>query len=236
MTSSVTGCSTWSRAFSSRKQKRSPSRMNSAVPAPRSRALARARRPPSPIASRRLDVERGGRGTPRAPSGGGAGWSSRARRGGRRCRACRRAAASRRAAGARRSARRRPSRLRILPSPRGCAASSASSSSSGERTTRIPRPPPPAAALTISGKPTSSGAPDWSTGTPASRGEPLGLELVAGCADGPLAAGRPRRARPLHGLGEVARSRPGSRSPGGSRRRRSRLAARDDAPPGRGST
>ena len=54
VTSSVTGCSTWMRAFSSRKQKLSSSaRMNSAVPAPYvAERRARARRPRSPIAAR----------------------------------------------------------------------------------------------------------------------------------------------------------------------------------------
>ena len=36
---------------------------------------------------------------------------------------------------------------------------------SAERTTRMPRPPPPAAALTISGKPSSPGSPDSTTGS-----------------------------------------------------------------------
>ena len=57
--------------------------------------------------------------TPRSPSGGGAGSSSRARRGGSRCRGGRRAPAPRRGAGRAGSARGRPSRRRRTSRLRG---------------------------------------------------------------------------------------------------------------------
>ena len=109
-----------------------------------------------------------GRATPRAPSGGAAGPSTRARRGRAPCPARRPGAGSRRAADARRSARRRRGRRRMRPWPRAARRRSRPSSSAGSRTTRIPRPPPPAAALTTSGKPMSSGSPAGTIGTPAS--------------------------------------------------------------------
>ena len=169
VTSSVTGCSTWMRPFSSSSQKSPPSSTNSTVPgaAVPDRARERDRRlahPPRAAARRARATA-----PPRAPSGGAAGSSTRARRAPARCRARPRAPGSRRGAAARGSA---PRRRVSSPKPAFAsrrAASSDSSSSAGSRTTRIPRPPPPAAALSTSGKPTSSGSPASSTGTPASR-------------------------------------------------------------------
>ena len=66
---------------------------------------------------------------PRSPSGGGAGSSTRARRGARRCRACRRRPGSRCGAAPRRSARCRRRGCRSRPAPR-CAPVELRSSSS----------------------------------------------------------------------------------------------------------
>ena len=88
VTSSVTGCSTWSRVFISRNVKapRSSTR-NSQVPAltyPTARARVRAA-VAEPLAERRHRPP--GTASPRGSSGGDAGSSSRARRAGCRCRA-----------------------------------------------------------------------------------------------------------------------------------------------------
>ncbi len=89
---------------------------------------------------------------PRSLSDGGAVRSSRARAGGRRCRAGRRGSGLRYASRAgcsapgRRRRCRMPRRLRAVPRR-------AAPRSAGFSTTRMPRPPPPNAALMISGKP-----------------------------------------------------------------------------------
>ena len=229
MTASVTGCSTWMRPFSSRKKKSPPSRTNSAVPALRYE-IARAKRPP-PRSSPRAAPSSAGGATPPAPSGGGAGPSTRARR----ARSPLRPVAEQLdldVAGPLEVALAEHGvvaerRLRLPP-----AASSAPSSSTAERTTRMPRPPPPAAAFTSSGNRARRVALG-STGTPAFRAVRFAASLSppARSASG---AGRRRSVPPPRPPPRSPRSRPGSRTRGGSRRRRS-PSARGCAPPSGGS-
>ena len=93
------------------------------------------------------------RATPRRSSGGGAGSSTRVRRGAPPCRGCRRRPAPRRGAVARGSARGRCDRRRRRAVASRAAPATASGSSSTRRTMRMPLPPPPAAALMTTGKP-----------------------------------------------------------------------------------
>ena len=118
------------------------------------------------------------RATPRAPSGGGAGPSTRARRARSRRPARRRGAGSRRAAAARRTARRTRCRRRTPPSPRAARPRAPPRARPAERTTRIPRPPPPAAAFTSSGKPRLSRIALVEHGDAGLAGRPLRRELV----------------------------------------------------------
>ena len=159
VTSSVTGCSTCSRAFISRKKcvdgivgvGDELDRAGAVVARglrQRDRLVARASR-----AARR---RRPATATPRSPSGGAAAASTRARRARARCRACRRSPAPRCAARAAGSARGTRGRRRSPPAASRRAAAIASSRSSARSTTRIPRPPPPAAALTSTGYSTVS--------------------------------------------------------------------------------
>ena len=186
-TSSVTGCSTCRRAFSSIKAMSSAGRHEElnrpgVLVADRSSerrcedcelARAAAARVPSSA-------------TLRSASDAASARSSRARRAPGSRRGSLQAAAPRRGAHPRRSAR-----SRCCPRPKAAmasrrAASMASSSAAASRTTRMPRPPPPAAALTISGYPSSSGSPLASVGTP---------ERAADVERGQLVAGQPERRR-----------------------------------------
>ena len=85
------------------------------------------------------------------PSGGGAGWSSRARRGARGCRACRRAPAPRCGGRARPAFRDTPRPCRRRPSPRASPPSRRGPAPAASRMTRMPRPPPPHDAFSITG-------------------------------------------------------------------------------------
>ena len=164
----------------------------------------RARTRPRPRSSARAARGRArGRAPPRAPSGGGAAPSTRARRARRSCPASRRAAGSRRAAAARRSARRRRARRRTPPSPRACAAARASSSSVGSRTTRIPRPPPPAAALIDQREADLVRLALRHDRHAGLARDPLRLELVAAGAQRLGRRPDPGQARGLDRLGEV---------------------------------
>ena len=96
------------------------------------------------------------RGTPRSASGGGAGSSSRARRGGSRCRGGRRAPGPRRGAGRAGSARGRRWRRRRTSRLRGSSPRRRPRAPPRLSATRKPLPPPPPAALTATGKPISS--------------------------------------------------------------------------------
>ena len=102
-----------------------------------------------PLAHLLVDVR--ARAPPRSPSGGGAGSSSRARRGGSRCRASRPAPGPRRGAGPRGSARRRRGRRRRTSRLRGRSPRRPPARSSGVIATRKPLPPPPPAALQATG-------------------------------------------------------------------------------------
>ena len=179
-----------------------------------SRSPRRTRRAPrgDPRPGRR--VEAGRRATPRSASGGGAGSSSPARRARRRRRRAR-GAAPRRGEAARGSARRRPCRRRTPPRPRARAAASASSSSAGGADD-----PHPAAAAAGRGlddervADLGGRALRQRSGTPASRAIRFAASLSP-----PSRSALGRRADPGepggdHRLREVARSRPGSRSPG----------------------
>ena len=165
--------------------------------------------------------------SPRGPSGAAAGSSSRARRGGRRCRGRRRAPGSRRGAALRPTARGSAARRRMPRSPRDGRRRARPRSRSGSRTVRMPLPPPPAAGLTRTGKPIRCGG----------RGERrVGLVgvVVAGrrpgcrarrrgggrrpCRPSPgsrPAAGRPSAARRRSRPRRRRRSRRGTRSRGG---------------------
>ena len=109
------------------------------------------------VDGRARDALRGGRrrwsarAPPRAPSGGDAGSSSRARRGGRRSRGCRRAPAPRCGARTRRTSRPASCRRRRRCVPRASRPRAPRRTRRRMRTTRIPLPPPPAAALTSTG-------------------------------------------------------------------------------------
>ena len=98
------------------------------------------------------------RGSPRRPSGDGAGGCTPARRGGRRCRGCRRATGPRRGGRGGRSARPAACRRRTRRWPRGAPRRARRAARRARETIRIPRPPPPAAALTISGRRAGSSA------------------------------------------------------------------------------
>ena len=231
MTSSVTGCSTWMRPFSSRKKNSPPveHELGRAEAAVADRAGERDGR----VAHPRRAARRRPRATPRAPSGGGAGSSTRARRA-RRPSPC--------AGGELDLDVARPldvalaedavvaeRRLRLAAAP----PRARRRARAGSRTTRMPRPPPPAAALITSGKPISSGSPVGTTGTPASCRDPLRLELVA--AEAERLGDGPTKVRPASSTAAAKPgSRPGSRSRGGSRRRRPR-APRGRARADRGS-
>ena len=90
------------------------------------------------------------RATPRPASGGGAGPSSRARRGGRRCRARRRGPGPRCGAGREVALEVDVASPKNRP-PRSDAPANALSNSSAACATRKPLPPPPPAALTAPG-------------------------------------------------------------------------------------
>ena len=170
--------------------------------------------------------------SPRRASGGGAGSCSRARPGGRPCRGRPRAPAPRRAAGLRGSARRRRSRRRSTPRPRGAPRRAPARPRLRSATTLSPLPPPPAEALIASGHPCSS--PSATTSSADSTGSVVpGMTGHAGLLHQP-----PRRHLRAHRLDRLRRradpdeagtprprarrrrSRPGSRSRGGSPRRR----------------
>ena len=87
----------------------------------------------------------------RSPSGCAAAPSSRARAGGRRCRARRPGSAPRCGAAGRSASRRRAIRRRTRPPPRCGSARTPRPSPPAASTRRMPRPPPPAAALSITG-------------------------------------------------------------------------------------
>ena len=163
---------------------------------------------------------------PRAPSGGGAGSSTRARRARAPCRARRRAAGSRRAAAARGSARRARGRRRTPPSPRAAPPRPRRRAPPPSARRRMPRPPPPAAALTSSGKPSSSGSPSGTTGTPASRAIRFASSLSPPARS--ASGGGPTQASPAAStaVGEVGALGEEAVARDGSRRRRSRCAAR----------
>ena len=220
MTSSVTGCSTWMRPFSSRNQKSRPSSMNSAVPgaAVADRARERDRRLAHPRAQ--LGVERRrGRLLEHLLVAALDRALALAERD-RRSRARRRAAGSRRGAAARRSARRRRGRRRRPP----CASRRAAAKRLLELARRAHDPHPAAAAarrgldhereadlvrLALAARPARR--PRARSASPrACRRRPRARRPAA----------RPRRARPPRPPRRTPGSRRGSRSPGGSRRRR----------------
>ena len=154
VTISVTGCSTWSRVFISRKYGLAV-RVHQELDRPRVRRSRRRRASAtasSPIRSPQLGGEERETGSPRSPSGGAAGSSTRARRGGRRSRGGRRGPGSRRGAAARSPSRgRRASSPKALPRLRARAGEGASAAPPARRTSRRPLPPPPAAALSMTG-------------------------------------------------------------------------------------
>ena len=163
--------------------------------------------------------------TPRAPSGGGAGPSTRARRARGRCRARRRGAGSRRAAAARGSARREPvvaeGGLRLAA--RGL-----------DRLVELAGDADDAhAAATAAGgrlhEQREAELLGLAVGDDRHAGlarDPLRLELVAAGAQRVGRRADPERGPRRRPPRRSRRSRRGSRSPGGSRRRRLRSAAR----------
>ena len=186
------------------------------------------------------------RAPPRRPSGGGAGASTRARRGGAPRRGGRPAPAPRRGAGARGSARRARGRRRTRPrlAPRRVVAPAPAPRSA--RTTRMPLPPPPATRLDhhgvavlgaeraqVASSATSSSALEPGHDRHAGRArEPLGPRLVAHQLRSPRRGG-PTQASPApdHGGGEagVLRQEAVARVHGAGaagRRRRARAAPR----------
>ena len=148
--------------------------------------------------------------SPRGPSGGGAGSSSRARRGGRRRRG------RRTGPGPRRGAAPSMSRSRIEPVVAECGVRLAPGGRErvrqarrASRTDRMPLPPPPAAGLTSSGKPIRSAA---------RRERLVGLvvAVVAGRRPGRRASPARRRAAALSPIARIAAGGgPTQRMPGG---------------------
>ena len=128
----------------------------------------------SPMRCAQLGGRRRARASPRSPSGGGAGWSTRARRGGPRCRGCRPGPGSRCGAAARWPSRGRRCRRRRRSGPRCGPGARADVELVGPgRTRRMPLPPPPAAALSMTGKPMRLGlVADRSRGRSRARGCP----------------------------------------------------------------
>ena len=154
---SVTGCSTWRRAFISMNHSRpSRSRRSSTVPAPvyPIAAAARAARAAHSIAFVRADD--GARATPRSASDGGAGSSTRARRDGSPARPNRPGSGSRCDDRPRGSARGRGEGRRTRPPLRGRPPRTRRGAPPRVRQRRMPRPPPPASALSMTGQPTCS--------------------------------------------------------------------------------
>ncbi len=95
---------------------------------------------------------------PRSPSGGGAGSSSRARTGARRCRACRRTPGFRYGAGVAGNVRSARGRRRTHWRPRAARRRARRQRLPRDSTTRMPLPPPPADALISTG---IADAPDF---------------------------------------------------------------------------
>ena len=226
MTSSVTGCSTWMRPFSSRKKKSRPSRTNSAVPgAP---VADRARE-----GDRRLAHPRAAAPSSRAGEGDSSStfwcrrWTEHSRSPSATARAVRRrrAAGSRRGGGAPGSARRRRCRRRTPPSPPGARPRaprrarrpSGRLASRGRRRLR-----PPSRAAESRARP---GRPRRARGR-RPRVRPASPPACRRPRAGPRARARRRRARPPRPPRRSRRSRRGSRSPGWTASAPARFAAR----------
>ena len=229
---SVTGCSTCSRVFISRKKK-SPVVVGQELDGARAGVADRLGgqpRPPRTACSRIPGCARpAATAPPRRSSGGGAGSSIRARRPPTPCRARRPSPGPRRGGRWPGSARRTPSGRRTPTAASRRAASTCSGSSARSRTTRMPRPPPPADALISTGScaaVTVSGIEFVEHRHPGGGHQLLGLDLRAHRLDRGDRRADPGQPGVLHGARRNRRSRTGIRSRGGWRRRPQRVRPR----------